>query len=743
MNNAQRNKRRASGRQEDEPAKKKGRPSKADLTSQVPSDAIHRVKARRMLEKYSPLRDTGDDLDGYYRELVSWHVDAQWGPEDDDAIAVEWDQSPQKANSLVFKPAQHGSLLTLFKVCLRLYKTTPITILSPYHSLRYHPVSPNGMGNKWVYSKSFCDELTALIVHPFWESDADLFATALQWTVICRLDDRRLWSGRLNKPCTALDSVYEEVQRCYEHNEALSCSYHEMHASERELILERGESPGEWSDLFYRIGELASKVTAAKPDDEFLRLLGLPVLPVTISDLRLLNEALSSTELRPEWNYTVEEALQGWNAEVSGQELPGMKKLPLVFEIAWKSVLRYVRLVKRINGSESSSPFSDDEDDQGPPVSVHTHVSEDNESEPKTIPRSRKLRRRQVADEESDGEDEFIPHFSPRSHYEGNGEDDGMGGNLEGNLGLDQPPEDPAQSTSGLDVLPAHGATLSSRTSLGRPAPSVYPSFHEMQMASDISALKKTNTELYKLLRDGQREQKELMLNMQKQLESMQSELSELRQAKEAPNRGDNVQRPPEVTVTSDSAPKSPELGTIRSALHNDVVSLEEATVVEPMDEDIPPEQAVPKEKTLEPEASEQQVTIASEALQSDPEHGTPKRKTPEPETSEQPVTTVQEQAPQPVSTDTNPSQEGEGRTQVVSQLHGVIAETSTSMEKASDQSPALPPWPVLPPNPPMPRRNIPRLACAGAGRFPATSDAHDVFVTPRSEVLKILKGYN
>ncbi|KAM0083539.1 hypothetical protein ACKRZS_004223 [Fusarium odoratissimum] len=545
MSAPQSNKRQPSSAHDNEPIKKKGRPSKSELAANTPENAINRIQARRMLDENPPLKCTDDDLNGYYRHRKSWRVDVQWGPEDDDAIAAEWDRSAQKANSMVFKSAQHGSLLMLFKVCLRLYHTTPIAILSPYYGLRYQPVSHNNQGNKWVYSKLFCDELTALLVHPFWEGNADRLATALGWTVICRLDDRRLWEGRLDMPWTALHSVYKQVDHCRERGQDLPSSYHDMHKLEREFVSERCELPGECSDLFFKIGELASQETAGDPDGEFLGLLGLPVLPVTIYDLRLLTKALNSTDLRPEWNYSVREALQGWSVELSGQELPGMKELPLIFEIAWKSVLRHVRLLKRINGSESSSPFSDDEDDQSPLGSVHTHGSEDTESEPRTIPRSRKLGRRQIADEESDEEDESILHLSPQPCYEGNGEDDGMGGNLEGNFGLDQRPEDPAQVTSGLGVLPANGAILSSRQFPGRSAPSVYPSIHEMQMASEISVLKKANTELYKLVEDGQREQKELMLTMLKQLESMQSELSELRQAKGASNRGDNVQRHP------------------------------------------------------------------------------------------------------------------------------------------------------------------------------------------------------
>ncbi|KAF5963032.1 hypothetical protein FCOIX_14006 [Fusarium coicis] len=669
MSDAQGRKRRASSPHEDEPAaKRKGRPKKADQTSQGPSTAMNRVQAKRMVKKYPVLKKTGGDVGAFYREIISWHVDSAWDAEDDDAIDAQWERCGQRANSMEFNPSRNSSLLTMFKVCLRLFKSTPIQVLSPYHSLRYYPVSNNGFGNKWIYNKTFCDDFTSLMVHPFWESDTDLFATALQWTVICRLGDDRLWTGQLNKPCPALDYVYSEVERCAE-------------------------------------AELASKQKEAKPKEEFLRLLGLPVLPVSIRDLGLLADALNSTDLRPQWNYSIKKASEAWKAENSGQELPPMKHLPHVYEYAWKSVFRHVRVVNRTSESDSPLPFGDDED-LGSQHSVHTRDGEDNESEPETAHRRRGLCREIVEDESEEG-DEFV-HEPP----ECNDEDDFTGDNLGDDFGFDMPPEESPQS-----MHRARRPVLSSLRSPGRPAPSVYPSFQEEQMASEIRSLKEENAKLYRLVLEGQKEQKQLMLDMKQQLDDMQSELNHLRQAKEAPTRDDDVQRqaerpsPPQVTVrVSDSAPRIPESGRKPSPSPLDVTLSEEVADDRPMEEEIAPEQPVPKQKT------------------------------PEPERSEQPATAVQKQAAEPVP-NSNPARGGEDSTQAVSQLPGTVAETSsTDAEKASEQSSA--PWPVLAPNPPMPRRNIPRLAWTGAGRFPARSDARDVFVTPRSEVLSILKGY-
>ncbi|KAG4259200.1 hypothetical protein FPRO04_07503 [Fusarium proliferatum] len=279
------------------------------------------------------------------------------------------------------------------------------------------------------------------------------------------------------------------------------------------------------------------------------------------------------------------------------------------------------------------------------------------------------------------------------------------------------------ESTSGADVPLAHGATLSPTRLRGPSEPSVYRSFHEEQMATEISSLKEENAKLQKLVQ-GQKQQMELILDMKKEqnqqmldmkenLASMHSELTQLRQEKEAPNHGHVLQSHPEqpsLPEATDAAPRSPELGTNLSAPPNDDEGLEETVDVEPMQEDIASDQPVPKQKAP----------------------------------AEQRATTTQRQATEPLSGNINHARGDEDRAQEVSQLPGPSVETpSTNTEmKASTQSSDLPPWPVLPPNPPMPERNIARLASTGAGRFPAESEAHDVFVTPRSEVLKILKGY-
>ncbi|RBR13012.1 hypothetical protein FVER53590_06609 [Fusarium verticillioides] len=138
----------------DEPRKQnKGRPSKSDRVANIPEDAINRIQARRMLVENPLPRSQGDDLAGFYHDRISMgmEMDGQWDPEDDEAVDEEWDQFAQTAKLPDFaKSTRHGYLLTLFKVYLRLYQTTPIVLLSLYYQLRYQATSINGTGHGWV-----------------------------------------------------------------------------------------------------------------------------------------------------------------------------------------------------------------------------------------------------------------------------------------------------------------------------------------------------------------------------------------------------------------------------------------------------------------------------------------------------------------------------------------------------------------------------------------------------------------
>ncbi|KAM0084519.1 hypothetical protein ACKRZS_003360 [Fusarium odoratissimum] len=793
MSDAQSNKRRASGRHEDEPAKKRGRPSKEVLNSKVPENSMSRVQAQGMLSRHPPLSYTSQQESWFYDELVPWPAQHDWDEEDSAAIDEEWNQSELKESSSRLNTSQYASLFLLFKISLRLYRTTPIVLLSPICAMRYQAVSKNHFCNEWIMSGKFCNVLSSLMVHPCWEENIDSLALALRWTVICRLDSRSAWAADVKFSCSVLQRIFDKIKE-YQ-GESLNISYHEMHKAERDRASGRDEPPSTLSDILYEVGEAVPKDNTVMPkaDPKYNSVFGWSVLPVTVWDLKILAKVVNSMDFKPEWNYSVEDALSAWKVENSGPELPPQDRLSVIYSHSQKSVFRHLRLVDRqLSSVQGTEEAKDDENQRSDPFSS----SDDNGSQLDTSSSHHQRRRRAVVDDSSDKESESVSEttgplpklrrrhavtnaededsapvrsgdsdlpFHPLPDLEDEEGDDDMTGTFNAGANLDFGEFLP-RATNESDEFRPRGPTLAESLPPQPPASPIYASLREQKMLSELSELRKENRELREgqeklrglfaegvkrqneviaqssnLLLQVQKEQKELLLNMQKQLESMQSELSELRQAKEAPNRGD---RPPEVTVTSDSAPKSPELGTIPSALHNDVVSLEEATVVEPMDEDIPPEQAVPKEKTPEPETSDQQVVIASEALQSAPEHGTPKQKTPEPEPSERQGEPVQEQHGEPVTTKPNPLKEGEDRTHVASQLSEPSHQTLNprTVVKISSQNLTKDSLRGLAKRPDKRERRIGSMRGLVSAQTPILSVQRSIFMTPRSELLKMWK---
>ncbi|KAF5537030.1 hypothetical protein FNAPI_11537 [Fusarium napiforme] len=510
------NKRRAPAAHRDEPGKQnKGRPSRSDRVANIQEDAINRIQARRMVFENPRPRYQGDDLAGFYHDRISMgmEMNGQWDPEDDEAVDEEWAQFARTAELPDFaESTRHGSLLTLFKVCLRLYQTTPIVLLSPCYQLRYQETSINGTGHGWVFSKLFCDDLTALMVHPIWEANTELLTAALAWTVICRLDDRRPWGGSLEKPCPVLESVYEQVQICGENNQPLPGSYHDMHKSARERASQNGESTSIWSDLFMKIGEIARGGPAGELDSNFRNLFGYPVLPVTLEDLRHLKDAINATTLGPDCDYSVNNALEGWNAEASGECLPRRKQLSLVFEISWKQVFKYLRISRREHVSGSISPYG-----EGGRATVGPSNSqfEDtvSESELSTASRQGSV-------------------LSSRMRPGGDGGSE-TGGTLDDNF------EEEVES----DSIPAIwvSARDESHTSEALPQQPSTASPHTLlqnnRVLSEISELRRENQELrkgqqrlYKLMEESQKRHKESM-------SSIQAQLRELIEANQASNR--------------------------------------------------------------------------------------------------------------------------------------------------------------------------------------------------------------
>ncbi|KAH7202343.1 hypothetical protein DER44DRAFT_900865 [Fusarium oxysporum] len=272
---------------------KRGRPTNTDRDSQVPHKAVSRETARTMLLAHPPLKVDLRDERRFYRELIETPAD-NWSAEDEAAVVADWNQSEAKSCTGYF--SQRHDLLSTWRISLRLYQEAPVTLLSLFTSLRYQPVSTNGIAS-------------------------------LRWTVICYLDDRRIWELNRTYGYPALKALLQNIKECGDSRIALS--YHEMHEAAREAVSEQRATPSVLSDLLF-----------------------------TLWDLQVLLKAVNSTTFKAEWNYSVDEAFRSWDAERKGRNIPSKDKLPLLYELAHLDLLRHYVVLRRKHPRTSQSEGS-------------------------------------------------------------------------------------------------------------------------------------------------------------------------------------------------------------------------------------------------------------------------------------------------------------------------------------------------------------------------------------------------
>ncbi|KAF5644485.1 hypothetical protein F52700_2484 [Fusarium sp. NRRL 52700] len=753
MSNAQR--KRAAEPPENEPGKKRGRPSQAVLDSKVPEDSMSRSQAREMLERHPPLVNPKEHEEAsFYDKLVPWPEEYQWSDEDHAAVAKEWMQSEiKKECSKSMNTSQFASLFLLFKISLRLYRTTPIALLSPVYDLRYQAVSK--VANKWIMSAGFCDTLSSIMVHPCWEENIDSLALALGWAVICRLDSRQLWEISMKISCPVIQRTFQEVEGYGA--KSSDTSYHDLHKAQRERASDRGDSLSTLSDILYEIGEAVPKEPKMpEADPEYDHLFGEDVLPVTPWDLKVLVTVVNSMNFKPQWKYSTQEALEAWKIENSGPEVPSKGKLAVIYKYVHLSIFRHLRLLNRQFASEQDAeeagddesqcpdptPSSDDNGSQINGSSPHHHscppdaVEDSSGQESESLNRRPRHRPQRLVrdDEEEDGSpvrrNNFDLPLNPLPDAESGDYADEMTNILDDGSNLYSGEFIP-QATDETEEFRPYGPTLTESFPAGPPASPIYASVREKKMLSEISELRKENKELrdgqkqmQRLFVKNQKEQKQQMLDVMQKLNNVESQLTQLLQSKEASNEGAVVQSHseraplPEATVI---APKSPGLGTNPSVPRNDARVLQETIDDEPMD-DITPEHRVPKQRTPEPERSEPQATVAPEVIRSAPQQNTSKQKTPEPEQSQRQDEPVEIQHHEQLS-----DQNG----QALAPRTGVKV---SSQNLRKDTLHGLAKRPVKK------ERRIGSMTGLLSGHTSRGSAQREIFVTPRSEILKTMK---
>ncbi|KAJ4251900.1 hypothetical protein NW762_011197 [Fusarium torreyae] len=267
-------------------APKKGRKTKDELRSGLNTLAAQQAQA--CLRVRSELDE--DEIEEIPRPDIPM-LDQLLTPEVEEISMAAWNESPEKASyqALDFTTHTRIDLRDLWKVSLRVFQYSPVVLISTVNQLKYQPVDNNGLASQYIFSRTFCHTLASLITHPCWNWEPREFILALQYTVKCRLNDHHPWPASTHDyPCPALEtlrSMFDDVTD--EH-----ASLPDMHISARQCLFD--EEPSPFSDFLLHIGETVRQTTFTNIPQVSHHHLGMLALPVTIQDLRALQNAVNT-----------------------------------------------------------------------------------------------------------------------------------------------------------------------------------------------------------------------------------------------------------------------------------------------------------------------------------------------------------------------------------------------------------------------------------------------------------------
>lgn len=140
-------------------------------------------------------------------------IDKDWTAEDEAWLMKTWEDSSTK-KTLERIGSHSQELLKLWRLSCTLMRCSPVSIVSPQYGLVYDGLEPtrtffpkdHAECSPW--SDGFCKALHTLVVHSFWRGDARLLATTIQFTVICRTDNRQPWKMAMGpSSCLAVEKM--------------------------------------------------------------------------------------------------------------------------------------------------------------------------------------------------------------------------------------------------------------------------------------------------------------------------------------------------------------------------------------------------------------------------------------------------------------------------------------------------------------------------------------------------------
>ncbi|KAF4943823.1 hypothetical protein FSARC_14821 [Fusarium sarcochroum] len=257
------------------------------------------------------------------------------------------------------KRYQYYSKLTCcWKICIRIFRCSPFSLLSPLRGLVYLPVSKpeEEEESPAVWNQTFCDEMSHIITHGIWAGEAASLQAALQYAVICRTEDRRRWVmpplDLDGGPLVRLNAALQDSLG------PLPLSVHQMHRDARRngpSVMIRCPL----SNLFMQIAETAERKQESKSasrwsDPRKYSADGFPVYGVTIVDLKTVRNAIDSLQSEGSRLYNSTDVCYQEFLKVrsTNTDMPDVMHLAEFHRRAWLHEKRRMRRAKGLNGHQ-------------------------------------------------------------------------------------------------------------------------------------------------------------------------------------------------------------------------------------------------------------------------------------------------------------------------------------------------------------------------------------------------------
>lgn len=294
-------------------------------------------------------------------------VPGAWSREDENDVLDQWEAE----KDLWINIHDPDRYLNLWKICLQFAKCTPWDIVGFNTKLSFELSGRAGSGEEdenHTWSADFIDRLAWLIPHSAWAQVEDssrsaLMATAIQYAVILRTNDQRIW--RLSHLRDEFFSTFDTLCR-----ENCPCPIADIHA---DVLAHRRKEGINTIPIISRVFQSLEKVVRT-PDDSFVPKAEEPYF-VTTQDLTNLIRALDQTVdpvtkirmfLPVEFVYESAKSARGGRQPPNMTQLAEYHKLALIEEMRRKA--KATRSAQSNLGSDDNHQDDDDDDDDVNPL---------------------------------------------------------------------------------------------------------------------------------------------------------------------------------------------------------------------------------------------------------------------------------------------------------------------------------------------------------------------------------------